>query len=69
LPFAFLSGNIAIYTSMAVSGVALFVVGAVITVMTGRNVFYSGFRQVLIGLTAAILTFGVGKLIGVSVAG
>jgi predicted membrane protein (TIGR00267 family) len=69
LPFAFLSGNTAIYVSMAVSAVALFIVGAAITLMTGRNVFYSGFRQVIIGLLAAIITYGVGKLIGVSVTG
>ncbi len=69
LPFAFLQGNLAIYISMAVSAVALFGVGAAITLMTGRNVFYSGFRQVIIGLVAAGITFGVGKLIGVSVAG
>jgi vacuolar iron transporter family protein len=69
LPFAFLSGNIAIYVSMAVSAAALFLVGAAITLMTGRNVFYSGFRQVIIGLTAALITYGIGKLIGVSVTG
>jgi len=69
LPFAFLSGNIAVYTSMGVSAIALFLVGAAITLMTGRNVLYSGFRQVIIGLTAAIITYGVGKLIGVSVSG
>jgi VIT1/CCC1 family predicted Fe2+/Mn2+ transporter/rubrerythrin len=69
LPFAFLSGNHAIYVSMGVSAVALFIVGAAITLMTGRNVFYSGFRQVIIGLLAAILTYGVGRLIGVSVSG
>ena len=69
LPFAFLSGNIAIYTSMGVSAIALFFVGAAITLLTGRNVFYSGFRQVIIGLAAAIITYGIGKLIGVSVSG
>lgn len=69
LPFAFLNGNIAVYTSMGVSAIALFLVGAAITLMTGRNVFYSGTRQVIIGLTAAIITYGVGKLIGVSVSG
>jgi VIT1/CCC1 family predicted Fe2+/Mn2+ transporter len=69
LPFAFLSGNIAIYTSMGVSAFALFLVGAAITLMTGRNIFYSGFRQVIIGLAAALITFGIGKLIGVSVGG
>jgi vacuolar iron transporter family protein len=69
LPFAFLSGNIAVYTSMGVSAIALFLVGAAITLMTGRNVFYSGSRQVIIGLVAAIITFGIGKLIGVSMGG
>ncbi len=69
LPFAFLSGNIAIYTSMGVSAIALFLVGAAITLMTGRNIFYSGFRQVIIGLAAALITFGIGKLIGVSIGG
>jgi predicted membrane protein (TIGR00267 family) len=69
VPFAFMNGNLAIYTSMGVSAIALFLVGAAITLMTGRNVFYSGFRQVIIGLAAAIITFGIGKLIGVSVAG
>ncbi len=69
LPFAFLSGNIAIYFSMGVSAFALFLVGAAITLMTGRNVFYSGFRQVIIGLAAAIITYGIGKLIGVSLGG
>jgi VIT1/CCC1 family predicted Fe2+/Mn2+ transporter len=37
--------------------------------MTGRNIFFSGFRQVVIGLAAAIITFGIGKLIGVSAGG
>ena len=69
LPFAFLSGNIAVFTSMGVSAIALFVVGAAITLMTGRNVFYSGFRQVIIGLVAALITYGIGKLIGVSISG
>jgi VIT1/CCC1 family predicted Fe2+/Mn2+ transporter len=69
LPFAFLSGNIAVYTSMGVSAIALFLVGAAITLMTGRNIFYSGSRQVIIGLAAAIITYGIGKLIGVSVGG
>jgi predicted membrane protein (TIGR00267 family) len=69
LPFAFLDGAAAIYTSMGVSAIALFLVGAAITLMTGRNVFYSGFRQVLIGLAASLVTYGIGRLIGVSVPG
>ena len=69
LPFFFLQGLTAVFTSLAVSAVGLFIIGAAITLMTGRNVFYSGFRQVLFGLGAAGLTYGVGKIIGVTVTG
>jgi VIT1/CCC1 family predicted Fe2+/Mn2+ transporter len=68
-PFFFLQGLTAVFTSLAVSAVGLFIIGAAITLMTGRNVFYSGFRQVLFGLGAAGLTYGVGKIIGVTVTG
>jgi VIT1/CCC1 family predicted Fe2+/Mn2+ transporter len=44
----------------------LFGIGAAITLFTGRNVWYSGFRQVLFGLVAAAITYGIGTLIGVS---
>ncbi|MFC6733079.1 VIT1/CCC1 family protein [Haladaptatus sp. DYSN1] len=68
-PFAFLSGTTAVVTSLGLSAVALFAIGAAITLLTGRSLLYSGGRQVLIGLAAAALTFGVGTLIGVSLAG
>ncbi len=67
-PFFFWTGATAIYLSLAISGVGLFIIGAAITLMTGRGVMFSGMRQVLVGLAAAALTFGVGKLIGVSLA-
>ncbi len=66
-PFLFWSGTEAIYTSLGVSAVGLFIIGAAITLMTGRNVWYSGIRQVLVGIIAAALTYGIGRLIGVSV--
>ncbi len=67
-PFIFWTGATAIYISLAVSGIGLFIIGAAITLMTGRSVWFSGMRQVLVGLVAAALTYGIGKLIGVSVA-
>ena len=67
-PFFFWSGTAAIYMSLAISGVGLFIIGAAITLMTGRSIWFSGTRQVLVGLAASILTFGIGKLIGVSLA-
>ena len=47
----------------------LFLIGAAITLLTGRGVLYSGTRQLLIGLGAAGITYGIGRLIGVAVTG
>jgi VIT1/CCC1 family predicted Fe2+/Mn2+ transporter len=69
IAFTFLTGITAVVVSMLFSAVGLFVVGAGITLFTGRNVIYSGARQVLFGLTAAIITFGIGRLIGGNLAG
>lgn len=69
LPFMFLSGYQAIVLSTLLSAIGLFLIGAAITLFTGRNVWFSGFRQVIFGLAAAAVTFGIGKLIGVSMAG
>ncbi len=66
LPFLFLSGAAGIYTSLAVSAVGLFVIGAGTTLFTARPVAWSGARQILVGLAASGITFGIGRLIGVS---
>ncbi|MGE5233546.1 MAG: VIT1/CCC1 transporter family protein [Acidobacteriota bacterium] len=68
-PFLWLHGTTAVLLSVTASAVALFGIGALITVVTGRPVLVSGARQLLIGLLAAGLTFGIGKLLGVTVAG
>lgn len=69
IPFFFIGGTKAIIFSTVLSGLGLFLIGASITLFTGKNVWYSGFRQVVFGLIAAAITFGIGKLIGVSVLG
>ena len=67
--FIFLDGIQAVLLSVALSTVALFVLGAVITLFTGKPVLFSGMRMVVFGLLAAAVTFGIGRLIGVSLAG
>jgi vacuolar iron transporter family protein len=69
LPFMFTNGFKAIFLSVGLSAAGLFMIGSAITLFTGRNVWKSGFRQVFFGLAAAAITFGIGRLIGVSVAG
>lgn len=69
LSFFFLSGTAAIVASVILSTAGLFAIGAGITLFTGRSVLLSGTRQVLFGLAAAALTFLIGRLIGVNLAG
>jgi VIT1/CCC1 family predicted Fe2+/Mn2+ transporter/rubrerythrin len=67
LPYFFMGGTPAIILSLIVSAVGLFIIGAAITLMTGKSIWFSGTRQVVVGIVAAALTYGIGKLIGVSI--
>ena len=69
IPYFFAGGLLAAGLSLGLSALALFVIGAGITVVTGRNAVRSGLRQVLIGATAAAITFGVGRLVGIALIG
>jgi VIT1/CCC1 family predicted Fe2+/Mn2+ transporter len=69
IPYVFLTGTLGIVVSMVFSAAGLFVIGAAITLFTGRSVAYSGFRQVLFGLAAAAVTYGIGHLIGANLGG
>jgi VIT1/CCC1 family predicted Fe2+/Mn2+ transporter len=68
-PFFFLQGTTAVIASLLLSSATLFILGAAITLLTGLNALYSGFRQLLFGLVAAGITYGIGRLVGVSIAG
>lgn len=68
-PFTFLTGMTAVLVSIALSTVGLFLLGAAITLFTGRSVISSGLRMVFFSLAAAAITFGIGRLIGVSIGG
>jgi len=68
-PYFGLVGLAALAASLAASAVALFLIGAGTSLFTGRGVLFSGARQLVVGLAAAGVTFGVGRLIGVAVAG
>ena len=64
LPFIFGAGLTAVLASIVISAVALYVVGGAITVVTGSSVLMTGGRQVLLGLVAAAVTYGLGALVG-----
>jgi VIT1/CCC1 family predicted Fe2+/Mn2+ transporter len=69
LPYFFFSNTLAIGISVIMSVLGLFLLGAVITVFTGKSIWYSGIRQVFIGCLAAFFTFAIGHFIGVSING
>jgi VIT1/CCC1 family predicted Fe2+/Mn2+ transporter len=69
LPYIFSSGLTAWAASAIFSCLALFGVGAVISIFTARGPLASGARMLGIGLLASAITYGVGWLLGVSVAG
>ena len=65
--FAFLSGNKAVATALALSALGLFGIGAAITLLTGRSVLVSGFRQLAFGAAAFAVTYGIGALFGTAI--
>jgi vacuolar iron transporter family protein len=66
VPFMFSSGTPAVVVSAVLSLVALFAIGAGISVLTGRSFLLSGLRMMLIGAAAAAITFAVGTILNVS---
>ncbi|MEU4577749.1 VIT1/CCC1 transporter family protein [Nonomuraea sp. ATR24] len=64
LPYVF--GAVELWVPAVVSCVALFTAGAVVSAVTARSWWYSGLRQLVVGVVAAGLTFGLGNLIGAS---
>jgi VIT1/CCC1 family predicted Fe2+/Mn2+ transporter len=69
LPYLATAGRNALVASAAASCVALFGVGALLSVFSARGPLASGARMLGIGLLASAITYSVGWLLGVSVAG
>ncbi|MBI3745771.1 MAG: VIT1/CCC1 transporter family protein [Chloroflexi bacterium] len=67
IPYLFGSGGLHFAISLGASLVALFLVGAGVSLLTGRSLVFSGVRQVGLGAAAAGVTYLVGNVIGVSV--
>jgi VIT1/CCC1 family predicted Fe2+/Mn2+ transporter len=69
LPYLFMSGIAAWTASGFMSCLALFGVGALISIFTARGPIVSGLRMLGIGLLVSTITYSVGWLLGISVAG
>jgi VIT1/CCC1 family predicted Fe2+/Mn2+ transporter len=68
LPYLLTSGRDALVASAVLSCLALFGIGAVLSAFTARGVLSSATRMLGIGLVASTITYGIGWLLGVSVA-
>ena len=66
IPYLFGGGTAILLVSLGLSLVALFAVGAGVSLLTGRGLLFSGARQLGIGLGAAVVTFAIGSVIGVA---
>jgi VIT1/CCC1 family predicted Fe2+/Mn2+ transporter len=64
-PFAFASEH-AIEGAIAACAVALFAVGAFLSLFSGRGLLLGGVRMLAIGAAAGSATFGIGRLLGVT---
>jgi len=65
LPFLIGAGGLV--AAGALTGCALFGLGAAISLFTGRRALHGGVRMLCIGLAAAALTYGLGYLVGAGV--
>ncbi len=66
LSYLVTSGTTAFVAGMVLSAIGLLAVGALISRVTGRNMALSALRMLLIGASAAAITYAVGGVIGVS---
>jgi vacuolar iron transporter family protein len=69
IPYFITSGSAALIGAIGCAALGLFAIGALITLLTGRNAIFSGTRQLTFGLLAAGATFLLGRLIGTAVGG
>lgn len=65
LPYMLADSARALPMAIAVTAIALFSVGAILSLFTGKSALHSGTRMLLLGALAGGITFAVGRLAGV----
>ena len=63
LPFFMIQSSATILYSVGLAGIALFVIGGILSLFTNRNSLLSGLRMLVIGATAGAVTYWIGKLV------
>lgn len=64
LPFLFGKHDRGLLLSILLTGLALFFIGAILSLFTNRNPFLTGLRMLAVGAGAGTLTFLIGRWVG-----
>jgi VIT1/CCC1 family predicted Fe2+/Mn2+ transporter len=68
IPYLLGFGAHGILIASSISGVALFVIGAMLSLFSGKSALWDGVRMLLIVAAAATATYGIGSLFNVATA-
>jgi VIT1/CCC1 family predicted Fe2+/Mn2+ transporter len=66
IPFLLHFGGNDVAVAAAISGVALFLIGAILSLFSGKSAFIGGARMLAIGAAAAAATYFIGSLFNVA---
>ena len=69
IPYLPITNPYALPMSAVLSGTALALVGISTALLTGRSILFGAFRMVALGGLATVVTFGIGRMLGVAIAG
>lgn len=65
IPFLFEKQVFTLPSCIILSAISLFIVGAILSLYTGRKALKSGLRMLAIGICAGLITYAIGHLLGV----
>ncbi|OGT52640.1 MAG: hypothetical protein A3E84_00675 [Gammaproteobacteria bacterium RIFCSPHIGHO2_12_FULL_42_13] len=66
LPFFWHNSTTTLCISATLTGIALFMIGAILSLYTNKNPIISGLRMLLVGVVAGSITYTIGHILGVS---
>lgn len=67
IPFMFGSHSWTLIASISLTAITLFLIGIILSLFSNRNPILLGLRMLGIGLLAGVITYFVGKFVGVSI--
>ncbi len=67
IPFLLNIGTWRLVASIIISALSLFIVGGILSHFSARNVIYGGIRMLSIGFFAGLVTYFIGRIVGVDI--